>query len=106
MSRSTRRPPSPSGAADLRVSADGPAGFRHDGPAIQTGGRPMDIAYFRQLAQYNAWANWRIYEACGQLSDAERKAPRPCFFGSIHRTLNHILVGDRLWLSRLTASDS
>ena len=66
----------------------------------------MDIVYFRQLAQYNAWANWRIYEACAQLSDSERKAPRPCFFGSIHRTLNHILVGDRLWLSRLTASDS
>jgi len=66
----------------------------------------MQIVYFRQLAQYNAWANWRVYEACAQLSDAERKAPRPCFFGSIHRTLNHILVGDRLWLSRLTASDS
>ncbi|MFI5017540.1 MAG: DinB family protein [Dongiales bacterium] len=66
----------------------------------------MQIVYFRQLAQYNAWANWRVYEACAQLSDAERKAPRPCFFGSIHRTLNHILVGDRLWLSRLTASES
>jgi len=63
----------------------------------------MQIVYFRQLAQYNAWANWRVYEACAQLSDSERKAPRPCFFGSIHRTLNHILVGDRVWLSRLTA---
>ena len=63
----------------------------------------MHIVYFRQLAQYNAWANWRVYEACAQLSDSERKAPRPCFFGSIHRTLNHILVGDRVWLSRLTA---
>jgi uncharacterized damage-inducible protein DinB len=65
----------------------------------------MHIVYFRQLAQYNAWANWRVYEACAQLSDAERKAARPCFFGSIHRTLNHILVGDRLWLSRLTAGE-
>lgn len=66
----------------------------------------MQSAYFRRLAQYNDWANRRIYEACAQLSDAERKAARPCFFGSIHRTLNHILVGDRLWLSRLTGSDS
>jgi uncharacterized damage-inducible protein DinB len=66
----------------------------------------MHIVYFRQLAQYNAWANWRVYEACAQLSDAERKAARPCFFGSIHQTLNHILVGDRLWLSRLTAGAS
>jgi uncharacterized damage-inducible protein DinB len=66
----------------------------------------MHSVYFRQLAQYNAWANWRIYEASAQLSDAERKAARPCFFGSIHRTLNHILVGDRVWLSRLTARES
>ena len=66
----------------------------------------MHSAYFRRLAEYNAWANRRIYEACAQLSDAERKAVRPCFFGSIHRTLNHILVGDRLWLSRLTGGDS
>lgn len=66
----------------------------------------MHSVYFRQLAQYNAWANWRIYEACAQLVDDERKAPRACFFGSIHRTLNHILLGDRLWLSRLTARES
>ena len=65
----------------------------------------MHIIYFRQLAQYNTWANWRVYEACARLSDAERKAARPCFFGSIHATLNHILVGDHLWLSRLTAGE-
>src|SRR5262245_34424996 len=65
----------------------------------------MDPIYFRRLAQYNAWANGRIYAAVAQLADAARKEPRPCFFGSIHGTLNHILVGDRLWLSRLTGSD-
>src|SRR5690348_12624736 len=95
------RPRSPSGGAD-------PSGhLRHDGSDHdQPRGRPMHNACFRRLAQYNAWANRRIYEACAQLSDAERKAARACFFGSIHRTLNHILVGDRLWLSRLTGSDS
>ena len=61
----------------------------------------MNVAYFRQVAQYNAWANERIYTAAAALSDGERKAKRPSFFGSIHATLNHILVGDRLWLSRL-----
>jgi uncharacterized damage-inducible protein DinB len=65
----------------------------------------MDAAYFRQLARYNAWANGRIYGACAELSDAERKEARSCFFGSIHRTLNHILAGDRIWLARLTASE-
>ena len=63
----------------------------------------MDAAYFRQLASYNTWANERIYAAAAELSDAERKAKRPSFFGSIHATLNHILVGDRVWLFRLTA---
>jgi uncharacterized damage-inducible protein DinB len=63
----------------------------------------MDAAYFRQLARYNTWANERIYAAAAELSDAERKAKRPSFFGSIHATLNHILVGDRVWMSRLTA---
>jgi uncharacterized damage-inducible protein DinB len=27
--------------------------------------------------------------------------PRQAFFGSIHGTLNHALVGDRLWLARI-----
>jgi uncharacterized damage-inducible protein DinB len=61
----------------------------------------MNAAYFRQLSRYNAWANERIYAACAELSEEERKRRRPSFFGSIHRTLNHILVGDRIWLSRL-----
>jgi uncharacterized damage-inducible protein DinB len=65
-------------------------------------GVPMNVAYFRQLGHYNAWANGRIYTAAAELSDGERKAKRPSFFGSIHATLNHILVGDRIWLSRLT----
>lgn len=61
----------------------------------------MNAAYFRQLSRYNAWANARLYAACAELPDEERKRRRPSFFGSIHRTLNHILVGDRIWLSRL-----
>ena len=61
----------------------------------------MNAAYFRQLSRYNAWANERLYAACAELSDEARKRRRPSFFGSIHRTLNHILVGDRIWLSRL-----
>jgi len=54
----------------------------------------------RGLARYNRLANERLYDGAAQLSDAERKADRGAFFGSIHNTLNHILVGDRIWLSR------
>jgi uncharacterized damage-inducible protein DinB len=58
-------------------------------------------AYFSMLASYNAWANQRLYDAVGALSEGEYMKARPSFFGSIHATLNHILVGDRVWRSRL-----
>lgn len=64
---------------------------------------PMDIAYFRTFARYNAWANRRLYDACGTLAPEEYMRPRASFFGSIHATLNHLLVGDRLWMGRLAS---
>jgi len=54
-----------------------------------------------RMARYNRWANARLYAACGQLSEGSYKQRRQAFFGSIHGTLNHILVGDRIWLSRV-----
>ena len=64
------------------------------------------LAHFHSFARYNAWANRRLYEACATLPPAELVAPRAIFFGSIHQTLNHILVGDRMWLARLDGADS
>ena len=58
------------------------------------------ITNFRLLARYNSCANTRLYEACAQLDDTERKLVRQAYFKSIHGTLNHILVGDRIWLAR------
>jgi uncharacterized damage-inducible protein DinB len=60
------------------------------------------VRNFRTLARYNALANQRLYEACARLPDDGRKKRRPAFFGSIHGTLNHILVGDRIWLARFS----
>ncbi|MDI9636485.1 DinB family protein [Geitlerinema splendidum] len=56
--------------------------------------------YFQRLAQYNTWMNERIYAVCETLPDEVRKADRGAFFRSIHGTLNHILLADRLWLGR------
>ena len=53
-----------------------------------------------RMARYNRLANERLYAACANLSDADRKAWRPAFFSSIHGTLNHILLGDRIWIGR------
>ena len=64
----------------------------------------MDCAYFQRFARYNAWANRRLYEACGSLGAGELAAARPAFFGSISRTLNHILVADRVWMSRFDST--
>lgn len=58
------------------------------------------IRYLRTLARYNTLANRRLYEACARLGDDTRKKLRPAFFGSIHGTLNHVVVGDRIWLAR------
>jgi uncharacterized damage-inducible protein DinB len=70
------------------------------------GNLAMTPATFASLAAYNKWANQRLYEACGRLDGDDYGAPRPSFFGSIHATLNHILVGDRVWLARLEGRPS
>jgi uncharacterized damage-inducible protein DinB len=61
--------------------------------------------YIRTMAAYNRWQNGSLYGAADTLSDAERKQERGAFFGSIHGTLNHLLWGDRIWLSRFGAGE-
>lgn len=62
----------------------------------------IDVEYCQLLARYNRWMNERLYAAAATLSDDERRRDRGAFFGSIHRTLAHILWGDRMWLGRFT----
>ncbi|HEV8044794.1 MAG TPA: DinB family protein [Rubrobacter sp.] len=61
--------------------------------------------HFRMLAAYNRLANLRLYGSCARLGEAELKARRPSFFGSIYGTLNHVMVGDRIWLARFVGED-
>ncbi len=60
----------------------------------------ITAAYVRTMAAYNAEMNRRLYGAAARLSEAERRASRGAFWGSIHGTLTHILWGDRQWMSR------
>ena len=63
----------------------------------------MDAAFlenYRFLARYNRWMDLRLYDACEALSDEERKRQRGAFFGSIHHTLTHLVLADRMWLHR------
>lgn len=59
-------------------------------------------AYFELFAAYNTWANQRLYKAAALLCDKDYYRDEKVFFGSIHNTLNHILVGDRIWMQRFT----
>ena len=58
------------------------------------------LAHFLMLGRYNRLANERHYAACARIDDAARRKNRGAFFGSIHGTLNHIMVGDRIWMAR------
>ncbi len=53
------------------------------------------------MANYNSWVNKHIYELCSSLPREQIYRDRKMFFGSIHITLNHILLVDILWLARL-----
>jgi uncharacterized damage-inducible protein DinB len=57
-------------------------------------------AIWAQYARYNRLANRHLYEACARLSDAERRRDLGAFFRSVHGTLNHLLLGDRIWMTR------
>jgi uncharacterized damage-inducible protein DinB len=64
------------------------------------------IDAFRMLARYNRIANERLYEQCGQLDLDEYLRERKGSFGSIHRLLNHMLLGDQIWMSRFAGGGS
>src|SRR5690606_37998248 len=59
----------------------------------------------RGFGRYNAWANQNIYAVCADIPDSERKRDLGAFFLSIHGTLNHLLLTDRLWIGRLVGVD-
>jgi uncharacterized damage-inducible protein DinB len=60
------------------------------------------LSRYSMFAGYNAWCNERLYDATSRIDDAEYRADRGVFFRSLHGTLNHLLVGDRIWMRRFT----
>ena len=63
------------------------------------------ITNFQLLANFNTWANTKIFSSCKELDDTEYKKDRGAFFSSIHGTLNHLLVVDRAYISRIKEKD-
>ena len=63
------------------------------------------ITNFQLLANFNTWANEKITTSCKKLTETEYKKDRMAFFSSIHGTLNHLLVVDRAYISRIKGKD-
>ncbi|WP_172294424.1 DinB family protein [Pseudoruegeria sp. HB172150] len=61
--------------------------------------------FCRTMARYNNWQNTNLIGAADKLDDMARVRDRGAFFGSIQGTLNHILWGDTIWMSRLAGWD-
>lgn len=58
------------------------------------------IEHIALMANYNQWMNRKLYDAALTLTDAELALDRQAFFGSILGTLNHLALGDTVWLKR------
>ncbi len=60
---------------------------------------------FSLMARFNAWVNGRIYGSAAELTEQAYRADGGAYFGSVHNTLNHIMVVDRLWTRRIEGKD-
>ncbi|ADZ92640.1 DinB family protein [Marinomonas mediterranea] len=57
-------------------------------------------SHFELMAVYNQGMNQRLYQVAAQLTPEQLSKARGAFFDSIIGTLNHIVVGDVIWLKR------
>ena len=74
-----------------------PLAARKRGPIVVS---MMSPEWLGALARYNGWMNGKLYAVAATLSDEARKRDSGAFFKSIHGTLNHLLLADRVWLAR------
>ena len=61
--------------------------------------------HFPLMAQFNEWANARLYDCVARLPGDDYRRDAGIFFGSIHATLNHLLLVDRLWCARIEEAE-
>jgi uncharacterized damage-inducible protein DinB len=78
---------------------------RESAEALQGKAKGANVKeHFVLMAEYNAWANTRLYGMAARLTDEQYRRDVSAYFGSLHGTLNHLLVTDRIWLHRLTGT--
>ena len=70
-------------------------------PSRQEGRTAVNrIEHIALMATYNQWMNRKVYDAAAALTHAQLTLDRQAFFGSILGTLNHLMLGDTVWLKR------
>ena len=69
-------------------------------PRFQESNPVNRIEHITLMASYNQWMNQKVYDAASHLTDAQLLEDRRAFFGSILGTLNHLALGDTVWLKR------
>lgn len=57
--------------------------------------------YVQTMARYNAWQNDGLRDLVGRMDKTALTEERGAFFGSILGTLNHLLWGDTICMSRI-----
>lgn len=61
--------------------------------------------HLQRMARYNRWMNVKLFTKMAKLSNDAIAEDRDAFFGSMLGTLNHIMVGDLLWLHRFATNN-
>jgi uncharacterized damage-inducible protein DinB len=59
-------------------------------------------AAFVMYASYNKWANDLLLQECDQIPSEEYHHDLGVYFNSIHGTMDHQYVADKVWLYRFT----
>jgi uncharacterized damage-inducible protein DinB len=57
------------------------------------------------MAQYNRWQNNGLRDIVKTMTEDELRLDRGAFFNSIFETMNHLLWGDMLWMSRFDGGE-
>lgn len=55
-----------------------------------------------ELIRFNNWANAQVIAACRELNPEQLAAAAPGAYGSIHRTLGHLIAAEADYVGRMT----
>ena len=66
----------------------------------------IDRDYCVTMSRYNTWQNSQMADSLKALDEPALHLDRGAFFGSIMATLNHLMWGDHIWISRFDGGDA